>query len=117
MKKSCANFLILNLLLSVAAFGIITGAEVLSTSPLPHGPFSSAVKSLGGEVGPKGAKWIDKSWVEVASGGQSGIGYSMSGILEGAAWAAGVGLAVYSIAGLLGEDDEQAKAWGTAADG
>ena len=30
-------------------------------------------------------------------------------------WAATIGLTVYSIAGMLGEDDKQAKAWGTAA--
>ena len=87
---------------------------VIPTSKIPHGGGGRVVQWFDGNPLPAGQVWDPKQG-KIVEGTNPGWGYSTGGIIQGAMWAATIGLTVYSIAGMLGEDDDQAKAWGTAA--
>jgi hypothetical protein len=99
--------------------GVTAGAQNLPASAtLPtsaHGYAGKAVDWVIGDVsGQKGTVWDSnaKKWVDATAGqtGQSGGGYSVGGILQGAAWAAAVAGAIQFVAPLFGANSAQTNA-------
>jgi len=128
MKKSVSYFLILNLFLSIIAFGFIfnigfVGAEVpeTATSPTKLGYGGKFAGAFTKNMGPKGTVWggKDLGWINSDSEAakaltgnlakqtsQSGAGFSVGGILQGAQWAAMTAMAVQVFAPMFGADED-----------
>jgi hypothetical protein len=147
MKKIGVNLLILNLIISIFAFcfvinlNIVDGKEEVEVNPKTQKKteisdttpsntqrptsMSSTQKAIAWAtsedwVAPKGYEWnLDtKQFDPVTDGsGASGAGYSFSGIVEGAWWAASLYIMIKTLGGMFFDDEGKVDAVASAAAG
>jgi len=73
---------------------------------IPHGYGGQAVQSFGGNPLPQGTALVDGKVVPVTTGGASGAGYSVSGIIQGASHALIVAGTIQAFAPMFGADQD-----------